>query len=128
MRELYARHGIFTVASFPIEEFSKLPALCERLFQGCLILDELLKSHKRVLVHCSRGITRSPSLVIAFLNLTCKVVTWQSPVDTYRLVKRSLPTAFPNMRGVIRMLKENRDFQFERNFAEQEKREMYLRE
>ena len=110
MKELYGKHGIYSVKNLPIPEFNRLSQLCNLLFDACKYLDEILMTHRKVYVHCTSGMTRAPTLVILYLCLYCKVQSWNDPISTYKFFKRNRDVCFPNMRAVFKTLIKNRQF------------------
>ena len=78
MKELYFKNGVNLVLNYPIPEFNKTANLCEKLFEGAKIINWILneQKHKKILIHCSAGMTRSPSLAILYLCLYCRISCW----------------------------------------------------
>ncbi len=62
----YRQSGI-TVCRVPVRDFDR-DDLRERLPECARVLDELMRAGHRVYVHCSAGMNRSPSAVIAYLH------------------------------------------------------------
>ena len=60
----------------------------------------MLKHNKKVLVHCTSGITRSATLIIAYLCLFKPFKLFERIDDASQLVKRCLPGATPNLEAV----------------------------
>lgn len=65
------------------------------------IINEAITRDKNVIVHCAGGISRSPTLVIAYLMIQNK---WNYE-EAFNFVKRKRPHIEPNI-GFIRQLKE----------------------
>jgi protein-tyrosine phosphatase len=53
---------------------------------------DCVNSSQNILVHCIQGISRSPSIVIAYLMISCG----QSLYDAYHYVKQNRPIINPN--------------------------------
>jgi atypical dual specificity phosphatase len=79
---------------------SSISSICD---SACTIIDESLKSKNAgsILVHCSAGISRSPTVVVAYLmkrrGMTLKVALGQ--------IVRARPQVSPNP-GFLRQLKD----------------------
>ena len=58
------------MARFPIRDFDP-DDVEQRLGNAVIVLDRLLDSGHRVYVHCTAGINRSPTVVIAYLTWYC---------------------------------------------------------
>jgi protein-tyrosine phosphatase len=65
----YSGHDI-VVARLPIRDFDP-DDVEQRLGNAVIVLDRLLDSGHRVYVHCTAGINRSPTVVIAYLTWYC---------------------------------------------------------
>lgn len=70
-----------------------------------LIIETAIKSGKNVLVHCAAGISRSPTLVAAYLLLSQQ---YQSAEEAIEYLKKMRPIVNPNM-GFERQLEELED-------------------
>lgn len=80
---------------------SSISKVCDA---ACTIIDAALKSHNntgKVLVHCSAGISRSPTLVAAYLMKRRQM----SLKDALRQILAARPQVSPNP-GFVRQLKE----------------------
>ena len=65
----YGEHDI-VIARYPIRDFDP-EDVEQRLGNAVIVLDRLLDSGHRVYVHCTAGINRSPTVVIAYLTWYC---------------------------------------------------------
>lgn len=65
LEEHYSKSGI-EVRRVPIEDFDHKD-LKNKLGQCAAVLDELIGTGRRVYVHCTAGLNRSPTTVIAYL-------------------------------------------------------------
>jgi protein-tyrosine phosphatase len=64
------------------------------------LLKNLVKQRKKVYVHCSAGVYRSPQIVVLYLILTEKY----SPEEAVEFVKSRHPFARPNQQVVTHAL------------------------
>jgi len=72
------------------------------IFDECFIyIENIRKSNKRVFVHCNAGISRSPTLIIAYVMKHLKI----SFKDAFDFVKKTRLTINPNA-GFISQLKD----------------------
>ena len=80
MQKFYRAMGINEVVNFPIDDHSNISEnnmhiYADNLFKACCKLYELQKSGgstRKVFVHCSSGMNRSPTLLIIYLCLFLK--------------------------------------------------------
>lgn len=75
--------------------------ISEYFFKVHAVISEAVKADKKVLVHCAAGVSRSPTLVIAYLMIENR---W-SYEDAYNYVKKKRPFIYPNS-GFIKQLKD----------------------
>ena len=63
--------------SFPISDEDE-DEYGEQLYQGALFLNNLI-AHKghTVFVHCTTGVSRSPTLALLYLSLFCQTALWK---------------------------------------------------
>ena len=110
MRSLYHKYGIHCVENSPIPEFNQIDNLTDKLLEAAKVLDTMRQQldKQKIFIHCTAGMTRSPSLVILYLCLYCQVEFWKSPVDVYQLVKKHHPVSYPNMKSIVRIIGRNR--------------------
>ena len=74
-------------------------------------MHSLLEKGLKVFVYCTSGMTRAPTLVIAYLCLYLKHKNWQNPNDVSMYVFNEYFWSVPNMKAVFRMLREYKQFQ-----------------
>jgi protein-tyrosine phosphatase len=85
----------FVVDDDPSEKISKY------FYEVNIIIQKALSENKNVMVHCAAGMSRSPTLVIAYLMI---VNQWRYE-EAYNFVKQRRPLTEPNI-GFVRQLKE----------------------
>ena len=85
----------FVVDDEPTEKISKY------FYDAAIIIMKALGENKNVIVHCAAGMSRSPTLVIAYLMIANQ---WKYE-EAFNFVKRRRPIADPNI-GFVRQLKE----------------------
>jgi protein-tyrosine phosphatase len=74
--------------------------ISEYFFRVHTIISEALIDNKNVIVHCAAGMSRSPSLVIAYLMIENR---WKYE-EAYNFVKKRRPICEPNI-GFVKQLK-----------------------
>lgn len=85
----------FVVDDDPSEKISRY------FYDAAIIIMKALGENKNVMVHCAAGMSRSPTLVIAYLMIANQ---WTYE-EAFGFVKRKRPLAEPNI-GFVRQLKE----------------------
>ena len=70
-------------------------------YEVFVIIHNALSENKNIIVHCAAGMSRSPTLVIAYLMIANN---WRYE-EAYNYVKRKRPLTEPNI-GFVRQLKE----------------------
>lgn len=114
MKQLYEKCNIRHLYNCPIPEFNQIDNFAEKLLEAVKILDSMRKQFKdqQIFVHCTAGMTRSPTLVILYLCLFCQVDFWKSPVEVYKFVKEHHSISYPNMKAILRVITRNRTLQY----------------
>lgn len=84
----------FIVDDDPNEKISKY------FYDTAIIIMKALKENKNVMVHCAAGMSRSPTLVIAYLMIANQ---WTYE-EAFGFIKRRRPLAEPNI-GFVKQLK-----------------------
>jgi protein-tyrosine phosphatase len=69
------------------------------------------KNGPRVFVCCSSGITRSPTVVLAYLVLFKKVSTWRDLSKSDALLRKCHPVSSPNLSLIAKVLEDHKAFQ-----------------
>ncbi len=88
----------FVIDDEPSERISKY------FYEVNVIIGKALSENKNIIVHCAAGMSRSPTLVIAYLMIANH---WRYE-EAFAYVKRKRPFVEPNI-GFIRQLKELED-------------------
>lgn len=76
-------------------------SICQYFYEAHTIIRNAVLNKKNVIVHCAGGMSRSPTLVLAYLMIENK---W-SFEEAYQYIKRKRPEINPNI-GFITQLKE----------------------
>lgn len=78
----------------------------KHIFDECfLYIENIRLLNRRVFVHCNAGISRSPTIVIAYVMKYLKI----GFMDAFKLVKKTRSTIKPND-GFVSQLKEYEDY------------------
>jgi protein-tyrosine phosphatase len=94
-----AHVDVFTHSSFSFSDHENFD-LTSRLAPVLEIIQEKISKKENVLVHCQKGISRAPSVIIAFLIKHRKM----SFEDSLKMVQKHNPEAYPNL-GFLMHLK-----------------------
>ena len=105
-----AKRGMkFTKA--PLKDFEE-GEYCFDLFRIAQKIHHIVDVERQsLLIHCSSGITRSPTLALVYLCLFKKIEHWKNPHGSFSYLKDSCKEICPNMKAVERTLKHNHGFQ-----------------
>lgn len=78
------------------------------LIEGAKHLDYMINDKKlTVYVHCNSGVTRAPSVAIAYLCLFLKHPQWQDPKEVEKFVRSHHTVSTPNMLVTEKCIKQN---------------------
>jgi protein-tyrosine phosphatase len=79
--QLYRSAGIDTVVHFPCSNVD--PKYEDKVFTACKHLHDLISSkQRRVFIHCSSGLVRSPTVVLAYMCIFKRVKNWRNVDQT----------------------------------------------
>lgn len=100
--QLLKNHGILQINNSIDEKASNYE---KQLFNGALVIDETINMKKmNIYVYCSSGLTRSPTLILAYLCLFKKIDTWESVPKTIEYMKTHMSMACPNGKHVEKLI------------------------
>ena len=95
---------------FPLED-SNESQLVSNLFVATQFLNSMLNHEgKSVLIHCNSGLSRSPTVINAYLCLFKRVKQWAYPSNVAQYLKTNYPQAMPNVRVVNELINANLEF------------------
>jgi predicted protein tyrosine phosphatase len=110
IKEFYRGRGITEVINVPINDMREEDFI-KGLFDASVAIDHLInEKDKKVYVHCTSSITRSPSAVITYLCLFMRASDWKNPQRVAALVKDFHKIAHPNMVAIQKTLILNNEF------------------
>ena len=93
MKAMYSRSGISSYKTSQVSD-AQLNEYVNNLFEAAKVLNEMLmEADNQVFLHCTTGISRSPTLVIVYLALFLRHKYWDSPKDLEEFVKKAYPDA-----------------------------------
>lgn len=111
MRMFYDRAQITSYQTFAVSDAIE-DEYITNLFEAAKVLDQLLNDDEQeVFLHCTTGISRSPTLVIVYLALFLRHKNWDNLTELEAFVKKAFPQAVPNMVVAKKCIEKNRDFQ-----------------
>lgn len=82
------------------------------LFRICQKINQIVEVEKKgpLLVHCTSGVTRSPTVALAYLCIFKKIEDWDNPHGFSNYLRVLNPRIFPNMSVVNRTISNNQNF------------------
>lgn len=82
------------------------------LFRICQKINQIVEVEKKgpLLVHCTSGVTRSPTVALTYLCIFKKIEDWDNPLGFSNYLKVLNPRIFPNMSVVNRTINNNQNF------------------
>jgi len=94
----------------------------EKVFAACQYLHGLVnKQNKRVFIHCSSGLVRAPTVVLAYLCIYKRIKVWRNVLQSKDFVIQNSCNAVPNTTVVDLIISENKAFQDKQVDFESEK-------
>ena len=104
----FRRHGVKTYYRFGLSDDDD-EQYSQDLFEAQQILSDLVENkQEKVYVHCTTGITRSPSVICAYGSLNMINADWKNPEAMERIVSDCHRYSEPNMRVVTKCISDNR--------------------
>lgn len=95
------------VVNFPLDDVKMNEVEYSiKVFEICKTINNISsKSSKNVLVHCTTGISRAPTVILTYLCLYKKTKTWYNIPKSEDYLKRFHPICHPNLKVVQKTLK-----------------------
>lgn len=119
----YRHFGIDTAMHYPVSNNDA--DYKEKVFMAAQYIHGLVeKQNKKVYIHCSSGLTRSPTSVLAYLCIFKRVKQWKSVTSTRDVITENCHSSLPNVTVVEQIVAENRKFQDQQVDILQEKDRM----
>ena len=66
---------------------------------------------QRVYVHSTSSITRAPTIVILYLCLFVLTDDWENPQKVADLIRKFHKISYPNIKAILRVIRENKHIQ-----------------
>lgn len=82
------------------------------LFRICQKINQIIEVERKgpLLVHCTSGVTRSPTVALAYLCIFKKIEDWDNPHGFSNYLRVLNSRIFPNMSVVNRTINNNQNF------------------
>lgn len=106
---IYKSHGIEHVQHLQCSNND--PQYEARVFEACKALHNLVGNNRRVFVHCSSGLVRSPTVVLAYLCIFKRYKNWRNVIETKDFIVEYSHNSIPNSTLVENLVYTNRNFQ-----------------
>lgn len=82
------------------------------IFQACQYLNDMVNNkNQKVFVYCNSGVSRAPTILMAYLCLYKKVNDWKNIEAVGDLLKMHLPGCQPNQIAIQNVIMKNQIFQ-----------------
>ena len=104
--EDFYRKNDMEIIRCPIRNFSEKDLKAQLPHAACLLNDLISNRNKKVFVHCTAGVGRAPSVVLAYLCLYKKVDLWDDVNAVYEFMKFNHIESKPNMKIVSEVVVE----------------------
>jgi len=105
----YRAVGIGTAMHYPCSKND--PDYKDKVFMAAQYLHGLIdKQDKKVFIHCSSGLNRTPTIVLTYLCIFKRVKSWKNVPLTRDFVVESCSKSVPNVPLVEQIIAENKDF------------------
>lgn len=106
----YRHYGIDTAMHFPIAQNDENYRV--RVFSASQYLNDLLNNkNKKVFIHCTSGIVRSPTVVLAYHCLYKRTEHWKNVHLSRNSIVESVNDSNPNVDIVEKIIQDNYEFQ-----------------
>jgi len=116
----YRSNGIETAMHYPVN--NKDPDYKEKVFMAAQYLHGLIdKQNKKVFIHCSSGLIRTPTVVLTYLCIFKRVKTWKNISLTRDFVTECCSKSMPNVATVEQIVAANKKFQDDQVDIQEEK-------
>lgn len=99
------------VVELPLSDANQV-AYQKQLFKACKVLHKVLEeSGDCVFIHCASSLSRSPTLVVAYICLYIKHPEWQEPQKVVDFLRSKHPNCLPNLPLIESLVDTYSDFQ-----------------
>lgn len=106
----YRANGITTAMHFPVTNYDG--DYKEKVFTAAQYLHKLVDMQsKKVFIHCSSGLIRTPTIVLTYLTIFKRVKSWKSVSQTRDVVCECCGQHKPQENIVEQIIAANRSFQ-----------------
>lgn len=118
--QTYRQYGIETVVHHPCSNLSQ--DYSNKTFEASQQLFSLVnKRNMTVFIHCSSGLVRAPTTVLAYLCVFKRIKNWRNVLLSRDFVVENAHNSIPNTNVVEQILSDNRAFHEKQIDVEREK-------
>lgn len=111
MMRLFDQCGISVAKNFPVDDLIE-SVYSDTVFQAAQYLNDMVNNkHKKVFVYCKSGITRSSTVIQAYLCLFKKIKDWSYVTDVQETLVQKNSRVCPNVEIVQKVVDDNLTFQ-----------------
>lgn len=106
--QLLKSHDIYMARNIPVDEFDTA-AYPKALLKAAQMVDSIIRiKQRKVYIHCTSGISRAPTVVMAYLSFFKQLEQFADLQQVEDLIQTFNSCAVPNSEAVSEMLNSNK--------------------
>ena len=111
--KIFYHNGIVLAKNFPVNDLHE-EIYSSDIIQAAQYLNDMINNKNlNVYIYCSSGISRAPTVILAYLTLFKKAQCWQYIPLVESLIISHYPCCSPNVKIVQGLVEQNLEFQKE---------------